>query len=473
MDNYEQAIKDFIKIKYDKFQYIFRRAEELRLEFVKQFPIKQIESMKLDDYVVGKGQESFCYWMETKLKELGSIKGGSTADKKFGVYYNKKKGEYKTISKWDSGLNVDYAFRRVKKAIKDVLIAGDIDDTASILNNPLSPMFKNKILTTYYPEKYLNVFSNEHVNYFIKKLGIQRRNGINIEEKRKLLLNFKNNNELLSGFSNFMFMSFLYDWSNPKVRQIRLLPMSSKFEFPDMDYESIQRKFFLDELINISKGKYNFRSTGINAPTGTLILFQIDNAIIASAKLSKVIKYDEPLEYIYKGCYIFDTDSIKVFKPIVAEKLREIDANFKSFSQVKQKLDPTTYEEIMELINLRSQTFITEEISFDDTKKYIEGAKKQITVNAYERNAKAREACIKKHGSSCAICGFDFGENYGEEFAGKIHVHHIVPLNELDGEYEVNPETDMIPVCPNCHMILHSKVGNPYTIQQVKEFLEK
>ena len=37
-----------------------------------------------------------------------------------------------------------------------------------------------------------------------------------------------------------------------------------------------------------------------------------------------------------------------------------------------------------------------------------EGAKKQVIVNAYERNPKARQECIKHYGTKCFICGFDF-----------------------------------------------------------------
>lgn len=61
---------------------------------------------------------------------------------------------------------------------------------------------------------------------------------------------------------------------------------------------------------------------------------------------------------------------------------------------------------------------------------------------------------------------------YGEDFAGKIHVHHVKPLADVDDEYEVDPETDLVPVCPNCHMILHSK-KEVYTIEEVRDFLRK
>lgn len=68
-----------------------------------------------------------------------------------------------------------------------------------------------------------------------------------------------------------------------------------------------------------------------------------------------------------------------------------------------------------------------------------------------------------------SVCGFDFGKFYGDEFEGKIHVHHIKSLSEINEEYEVDPINDLKPVCPNCHLALHSKVGdNPYGIDELK-----
>lgn len=88
---------------------------------------------------------------------------------------------------------------------------------------------------------------------------------------------------------------------------------------------------------------------------------------------------------------------------------------------------------------------------------YIEGAVKLVHANAYERSLAARKAAIRHHGSTCAICSFDFEEHFGPTMSGFIHVHHIKPLNEIDEEYRVDPKTDLIPVCPNCHAVIHSR----------------
>ena len=472
MIDVKDAIKDFFENRYESYDNKYQVLELKRKEFVQQFPAKLLNHMEIDDYVLGKKKKTFCYWLEYELKQLGSI-SGSPARLKFGAVYDKQLEEYRTITKWDSEENADNAFIKIKKAIQSLLVVGASGDIDMIIANSVSPMFKYKILTTYYPNKYLSVFSELHVDYFLKKLSIPFDKKLHVEEKRKLLLDYKNSLKEFKNNDNYFFTAFLYQWSNPKVKDIRLLPMSATKEFPDMTYEELQNEFFLDELINDRKGHYHFPEKGMNTGKGSLVLFQFNGQVIASAKLLQVKKHDEPLYGRYKGSYIFDTKSIKTFKPITADELREVDESFKQFSQSKQKIDSACYESLMELIQLKSQGLITEEIPEDETNKYPEGSKKQITVNAYERNPKARQECIRIHGSSCMICDFDFGEIYGEEFMGKIHVHHIKPLHEIDDEYEVDPEEDMVPVCPNCHMILHSKSGGTYTVEEVREFLDK
>ena len=59
---------------------------------------------------------------------------------------------------------------------------------------------------------------------------------------------------------------------------------------------------------------------------------------------------------------------------------------------------------------------------------YTEGAIKQVTVNLYERNAKAREECLSKHGYDCAVCTMNFEKLYGEIGKKFIHAHHKKPL---------------------------------------------
>lgn len=93
----------------------------------------------------------------------------------------------------------------------------------------------------------------------------------------------------------------------------------------------------------------------------------------------------------------------------------------------------------------------------EDTAGVIEGAKQQVTVNAYERDSTAKRRCIKRWGCSCAVCGFDFHKVYGDLGKGFIHVHHLKPIHTIGEAYLLDPENDLRPVCPNCHSMLHRK----------------
>jgi len=108
----------------------------------------------------------------------------------------------------------------------------------------------------------------------------------------------------------------------------------------------------------------------------------------------------------------------------------------------------------------------------DSSIEYLEGKKKEVTVNTYERNPVARQLCVEHYGSDCFICGFDFGKIYGKECGGMIHVHHLKMISGMDGEYVIDPINDLRPVCPNCHMVLHSKKDG-YTIEEVKVMINE
>lgn len=103
---------------------------------------------------------------------------------------------------------------------------------------------------------------------------------------------------------------------------------------------------------------------------------------------------------------------------------------------------------------------------------YFEGASRTIAVNAYERDPRARKACIAHYGESCVVCGFDFATRYGELGKGFIHVHHIVPLSEIRGSYVVDPVRDLCPVCPNCHAMLHRR-AEVLPVEDLKRVVRK
>jgi len=65
-----------------------------------------------------------------------------------------------------------------------------------------------------------------------------------------------------------------------------------------------------------------------------------------------------------------------------------------------------------------------------------------------------------------------FEKTYGELGKNFIHVHHIRPLRTLGEGYCINPVTNLIPLCPNCHAMIHR--GNevrPLPVDDLRKML--
>jgi 5-methylcytosine-specific restriction protein A len=107
-------------------------------------------------------------------------------------------------------------------------------------------------------------------------------------------------------------------------------------------------------------------------------------------------------------------------------------------------------------------------IGVDD---FPEGALSRVEVNRYERDPRARRACLEQWGYRCAVCNFSFEERYGLLGRNYIHVHHILELSRVPAGYQVNPVEDLRPLCPNCHAMIHRGPGPALTMEGLKRQL--
>ena len=62
----------------------FQRQYALWDEFLATWPRTRLATMTLDEYTQAGSKDSFTYWIESRLDEMGSIWGGSAF--KFGVF---------------------------------------------------------------------------------------------------------------------------------------------------------------------------------------------------------------------------------------------------------------------------------------------------------------------------------------------------------------------------------------------------
>lgn len=103
--------------------------------------------------------------------------------------------------------------------------------------------------------------------------------------------------------------------------------------------------------------------------------------------------------------------------------------------------------------------------------EYEEGKKSSKFVTTYERNPKLKKLAKTLHGTTCFACGFNFGDFYGEYAEGFIHIHHVVPVSEFGQSKIVDPKTDLVPVCANCHGVIHRKKDRTLSVDELKAMI--
>lgn len=111
-----------------------------------------------------------------------------------------------------------------------------------------------------------------------------------------------------------------------------------------------------------------------------------------------------------------------------------------------------------------------------------EGAMKKVTITQRLRSSKLRRIAIEKikqqnnNNLPCAGCNFNFQEKYGERGKDFIHIHHIKPVHEMEIEgssSDINEALEkVIPLCSNCHDMVHRKRNEMLSLDELKNIIE-
>ena len=89
---------------------------------------------------------------------------------------------------------------------------------------------------------------------------------------------------------------------------------------------------------------------------------------------------------------------------------------------------------------------------------------------AYERSARNRRRALEVHGTKCVACGFDFNAVYGPSHArGYIEIHHVRSIAK--GQGRVDPYTDLVPLCSNCHSMAHRRRDQILSVADIQALL--
>lgn len=135
------------------------------------------------------------------------------------------------------------------------------------------------------------------------------------------------------------------------IKEIRILPKSKNDSCCSTLDKTID--FLSNRLITKQDCHYYFKNK-FNFIGNTLILFQYENGLIGKAVFTDCV---EEKSGDYKGYYIVDKDSIKIFnKKITLDELNHY-VEVKGFSQVKRRIDLKYMENINKMIDDYSLNF--------------------------------------------------------------------------------------------------------------------
>lgn len=98
-----------------------------------------------------------------------------------------------------------------------------------------------------------------------------------------------------------------------------------------------------------------------------------------------------------------------------------------------------------------------------------EGAKKHVELERSQRNPELRQLCLAKYGFVCQVCGFNFEKAYGDIGKNFIEVHHLKPISSFEGKHGVDPLKDLVPLCSNCHSMIHHGPNGLMTLKDIRQ----
>jgi 5-methylcytosine-specific restriction enzyme A len=216
------------------------------------------------------------------------------------------------------------------------------------------------------------------------------------------------------------------------------IELYSFFELDDMDYGEKGEIYF-----NRGKKLYTCRKQTYQDRTGIRIFWDSD--------LKKDIKRE--------------------FKDIFLKLSNDQDSNSKFSKDGYLRFEKKKDNIHISIVSQKAVDNDIESLKIEDGILSKEGKRKAYYGHRYERIGKNRKKAIEIHGTSCFGCGINLEEKYGERGEGFIEVHHIKPLSHQGKEIVIDPEKDLIPLCPNCHRIVHRFPSEILTISQLREII--
>ena len=109
-----------------------------------------------------------------------------------------------------------------------------------------------------------------------------------------------------------------------------------------------------------------------------------------------------------------------------------------------------------------------------------EGQQTSVSRKIRKRSRKLRDYAINHFKNAdgtirCEGCDFEATEKYGKQTIGLIEIHHKKPIALSSPKVTQLAEaaTDLSPLCPTCHRVVHSKTEGLMSIAELQKLIGK
>ena len=407
-----------------------------RIKITEKYPVRftQLKSLKIEQLVYGY-EGSLLTMLYDNFTNLDNIRTQDIRDIGF-IYSDGEKRGY------DNSLfsSETEAFERLLQEIILLLCiyAGNEGSDDQILKSPLSNNLKVKLLSIYYPEKYIGIYDIDELDYILGMLDIPFTNKDSWIQKNHLLINWKNSHIPFakSNISNFVFLKTICEWLE--------IPFSQGILMRD------SLKLFPNDLFEKKPAQENLNT--ITQPTGNNVV----GRGLPPIESEPVLRKDRA-----KAGKTTEIDSVDI-RHTKQKTFPPVDAGV-----VKQN----EIEEAIEQLTIADET-VAEDFDFtyagipQDKKEYGEFTTRKVIP----RDIQKKKNALAHAGYKC-----EYNEKH-QSFLSRasglpyMEAHHLIPMEYYDRfDVSIDIEENIVSLCPNCHREIHHGKDASVIVKKIYE----
>ena len=374
-------------------------------------------------------------------------------------------------NEWEkSGNRIDLQCTKIKHPIPLKSFSHDLFRIQEPLNSPINKVFGVN-------QGYLYFLNDLSGKVLLK--AVNKTNAINLQLKRSIIEIYHKtsiisaikehdilgNKAFLNKYGFEQARTYLLYYNNRLYDSKAIVGVAYKYEYPTEEYLHSEE---------FSGGKKTVVSLLTNLGFEVIEKTITSAAYIALKQLSKESSIKEIKDVILTNkLYDFGAQDIDdVIKKQMERYCNNVQRDQKHNRKLFHKLNSSTYTLIEFIAN--SNTIEDEVDGLDYTyESSTEGTKKSKYTSYYERDPKLRKRALQFHGVTCYSCGFNFEQFYGEYAKDYIHIHHTKPLFENEDKVSVDPIKDLVPVCANCHSVIHRRKATTKSVEEIQDMIKQ